>query len=282
MSGQRGAVRANGRAGLVACALLLSWPLPGSAFQRSRDDKTGACLWWKGRTLRFFTNVACSEDVSLRACLEAVEASAVQWNGHACSDLTLVSAGTTPRTDVGFDQEHWDDNLNLVVWQEDRWNHDRRAIALATTTYDTESGRIVDADIELNGVYFSFSTSDTPLVRTDIQNTLTHELGHLLGLDHSALLDATMYANADEGELEKRDLHPDDIAGLCYIYPIGEKTPSCLPENSRRAGCGCAAADGHQPASEIFFLWLWGILGLGLRRGARRSRQAHRERVVPS
>jgi hypothetical protein len=86
----------------------------------------------------------------------------------------------------------------------DCWEHDPNIIGLTTTTYDKNSGKILDADIELNGqaadvqTGFKFTTVDLPpafrcpigqtaytCVAADIQNTATHEFGHALGLDHT-------------------------------------------------------------------------------------------------
>ena len=52
----------------------------------------------------------------------------------------------------------------------------------------------------------------------DLQNTLTHELGHALGLDHSSIPQATMAASSTQGETSKRALHQDDKEGHSYIY----------------------------------------------------------------
>ena len=249
--------------------LSLSLAAPALAYERSRDLKTLACLWWQSRTLQYYANEGCSKDVPLASCLAAVDASGQTWNQQSCTDLLFVFKGSTPRTDVGFDQSNWSNNINLMIWQENTWTHDRRAIGLTTTTYDTETGRVVDADVEFNGKYFTFSTSDSA-VRTDIRNTLTHELGHCIGLDHNSLPDSTMYANADEGEISKRNLSQDDIDGECFIYPKDQKTPSCLPESaSKKSGCGCGALAsglGDPGASLPLLLGIFGWIGLRLRR----------------
>ncbi len=58
-------------------------------------------------------------------------------------------------------------------------------------TLDVVAGNIIDSDIILNPL-FTFSTDGTANTQ-DLQGVITHELGHLLGMNHSGLLGATMY-----------------------------------------------------------------------------------------
>lgn len=53
----------------------------------------------------------------------------------------------------------------------------------------------------------------------DIQNCITHEFGHMLGLyEEFVETEATMYHKAAPGETKKRDLHQDDLNGFFAIY----------------------------------------------------------------
>lgn len=65
----------------------------------------------------------------------------------------------------------------------------------------------------------SWSTSDPcPADKYDIQSTLTHELGHGVGLGHSSVSTATMLETGFPGTTWKRILDPDDIDGINAIY----------------------------------------------------------------
>ncbi|GAB2280397.1 hypothetical protein Dimus_015031 [Dionaea muscipula] len=53
--------------------------------------------------------------------------------------------------------------------------------------------------------------------QVDLQAVMTHEFGHVLGLDHSADVAAVMYPSYDENNI-KRKLGKDDIDGIRAIY----------------------------------------------------------------
>ncbi|MCA9570089.1 MAG: matrixin family metalloprotease, partial [Myxococcales bacterium] len=66
---------------------------------------------------------------------------------------------------------------------------------------------------------FDFSVTANPGPgKTDLQSIMAHENGHWLGLDHSAVAQATMYAYYSGGT-GPRTLHPDDETAVCDTYP---------------------------------------------------------------
>ena len=56
------------------------------------------------------------------------------------------------------------------------------------------------------------------VARYDLQNTATHEFGHVYGLDHVGAAYNTMAATATMGETYKRSLASGDANGLRHIY----------------------------------------------------------------
>jgi hypothetical protein len=93
---------------------------------------------------------------------------------------------------------------------------DALGVALVATTKD---GKIVDVDILFNPLV-SFSSSPTPPTDLiDLESVATHEVGHLLGLDHSSILSATMFPTVGEGFTYPRVPSNDDIAGVSSLYP---------------------------------------------------------------
>jgi hypothetical protein len=81
------------------------------------------------------------------------------------------------------------------------------------------AGQISEADILFNpSAPFSTDTT-TPSNKVDFQSVATHEIGHLLGLDHSTLVSATMFPTIANGYNYARVLSSDDIAAVSTIYP---------------------------------------------------------------
>lgn len=142
-------------------------------------------------------------------------------------------------------------NANIVLFREDEWPHfgAENAIGLTTTRFDRETGDLWDADIELNGVAGTLSIGD-PVRGDDLLSVLTHEAGHFLGLGHSPDPTATMkavYSAASDGTTF-RTLEPDDVAGICEVYPPERRpaTTSCENRHGFSEQCG---AD-QRPRSE--------------------------------
>ena len=167
---------------------------------------------------------------------EAVRASFAVWEEIPGSYLRFVETEPGHCLDVGHHSSSG--NANRIFFRTSDWiNPDapwraEEYIALTSVFFDTETGEIFDADIEVNAEFFELTTTSDN-VRTDIQNALAHEVGHLLGLDHSELTDATMYRSARDGETSKRDLSEDDIAGIISIYPLADDPDRC---NEPRGG----------------------------------------------
>jgi hypothetical protein len=180
------------------------------------------------------------------------------------------------------DDPCWDDGTcaNAHNCFEDGASGDRHVIAVTTVTYEVGSGKILDADIEAadwdgtesalatpstHGWYFTCG-DDVPQCSDygedrctfiDLRNTITHEVGHFVGLAHVARTTenraVTMYPDTGPGDLVKRDLSADDVAGVCAVYPVAASTPTCGGKDEE-GGCGGQTAPGRSDRGTGFAL----------------------------
>lgn len=265
----------------LASLASLTLPATASAFQQTQTcnqfGEPPLCLpgeiplpvHWSKRELTYKINEVGSDDLPrdqdgkiAKEVQDAIVASFEPWITQDCAELDITFTGLTPSKHVGYDKNN--DNFNVVMWQED-WQSigASSAYALTSVTFSASTGAIADADIEFNGDDFIWTDSDNPAdTIVDLRNTLTHEVGHFIGLDHSNITDATMFAMAPEGEVKKRDLSQDDIDGLCKIYP---PLPEGEDSGDGACNCTCATAPTHAPQLPLV-LGLAGLLLIRVRR----------------
>ena len=222
-----------------------------------------------------------SADVPLVDLERIAERAVGSWAKAPGSFLNLEYAPAAGPRDVAVD------GWQTIVFRTDSWCrpatatdpeicYDALANAVTTITYvhdasnPAKDGSILDADIELNAVNAAFYDADSgpvpaagPRRPTDLWNTLTHELGHLQGLDHTcrsrsdsmpscarddvgepvALCDdveadhaepalarayaSTMYPVSRPHDTNKRTPEADDVAAIVSLYPATRDPGAC-------------------------------------------------------
>ncbi|MEM1348707.1 MAG: matrixin family metalloprotease [Myxococcota bacterium] len=195
------------------------------------EDETPKGVRWPTRSVDYLLHEDGSKDYPSssgqlpEALIDAVTQSFEAWSTLPCTDFELVYTGTTSSRQIGFSRDLGSHNLNVVVWQS-QWPrvYSRSAYALTSVTYDTKTGLIADADIEVNDDSWNYSIGPSDPERVDIQNMMTHEVGHFIGLDHNSDSTTAMFPLSNLGEISKRDLAQSDIDGMCTIYPPLEES----------------------------------------------------------
>ena len=152
----------------------------------------------------------------------AVHAGFEAWEEIEDSAITFSYGGTTETHIAAVDY------TNVISFQDDSYDFgsDTLAVTLVFSRPDIQGRQIVDADILFNpnGI---FSMDGAPGT-TDLESVAVHEVGHLLGLDHTAIVSATMNPQAGSGVTFFRVLQTDDRIGCSVLYPT--------PEFSRSTG----------------------------------------------
>jgi YVTN family beta-propeller protein len=165
------------------------------------------------------------------------------WNAVPSSflDMSYQGTSTLPASDS--------DRRNVVIYDATGRSIGAPAgsgiIAITRVNWN-DNGEITDADIIFNGRDFIFSTSDTdtPNRQVDLQDVLTHEVGHFFGLNHTPLVGApeerpTMNPfNTSELPRSGRSLEDDDRAGIAALYLTGTLTGGISGRVLRTDGAG--------------------------------------------
>jgi MYXO-CTERM domain-containing protein len=180
--------------------------------------------------------------------LPSVQGGFSRWAQPSCTRWQISYAGSfsspTGTSAIASDSK------NRVIWLGgSQWRYGSQTLGLTTTIYYTNTGEIIDADMEMNNNVV-WKVSGTATNQVDVESIVTHEAGHFLGLDHSAPTSAVMYAyyNSSAGEI-KRNLTTTDINDVCTVYPNtagggGQGDPCTLDSQCSTAAPACRGAVG--------------------------------------
>jgi hypothetical protein len=248
--------------------------------------------------------------------LQSARSAAEQWShtNLTCSGLSIdIQAVSQATADVGFDGK------NMIVFYQDSWSkhplpadpaqvvaYAPNAFAVTTIYKSKTTGEIVDADMEINAVRFLWADLVThpdlgPLGAADFQNTLTHELGHVIGLAHpcysqndgptrltdnngnpeldckdpavpASVSESTMFPAVATSDTLRRTLAADDQQAVCDIYP--STSTRCGPSQSD--GCSLVGRAQNRPQGRALLSFLEVLLASLLWKWMSRQTMAHR------
>ncbi len=240
----------------------------GHAYKLEHDENGNVLHWSRDDFPVSFKINMKTTTVPAGQFQQAVKNAFAAWQAVKNASITFAYVGPTDSTEPAYDGE------NCVIMGKHVSGPD--VIGQAYIFYSSDDGRIKDVDIVLN-TFYHWATDGAP-DKMDIQNAMTHEVGHLCGLDDLYAKEdseETMYGYMDYGETKKRTLEPDDKAGLEAIYAINPSEDT--GGGGGGSGCGTISPTSPPPGSgDINFLWIFLLmLALGFRRFFYRRRGGH-------
>jgi Matrixin len=218
-------------AATLAGLMFVGAPSPAGAYLKlgGRVDGRTVQLKWERLPVRYFIGQGTA-NVTAAQLEGAVNRAFQAWQD--------VPTATFAGTFIGFTSASpSDDDGMTTIGFQGRPDLDRVLGATRILTNEA-TGEIVEADIFLNTTFDWSAASAGEAGRFDVDSIALHEVGHLLGLGHSAIgetelqgggrrrviaAEAVMFPIAfSAGNIEGRTLRADDIAGVSDIYPEGD------------------------------------------------------------
>jgi hypothetical protein len=249
---------------LIALLLLVtasSEPLSAYLKLGSRVGNRTVTLKWETFPIRYFVTNRSAAGVSANEFQAAMGRAFATW--QAVDGVSLSSEF------VGFTQASPDSGDSLSVLGFVNEPGQDRVLGATSFLIDTTDGEIVEADIFFNS-FFPWSVAQGGEAgRFDLESIAVHEVGHLLGLGHSAIGETELRAGGGRrviaaeavmfpiaftaGNTEGRELKPDDIAGIRDIYgtSAGRRETGSISGRITKGGGGVLGAHvtAYNPAT---------------------------------
>ncbi len=165
---------------------------------------------WKDAPVQYAINPSNPQGLDETLIVNATAISAETWDSATSTDLF-------GNVNVDYSAVYGVQNFNNDI---DFGNLDAGTIGVTSVWYTRKGKEIVEFDMRLNTDYMWGNTDITPGYM-DIQNIVTHELGHAVGLRDlytNACSSVTMYGYSGYNETSKRSLEQADITGLQRMY----------------------------------------------------------------
>ena len=237
---------------LVMVVSLTAQPAQAYLHLTSSTGSTQTPLKWNQARVRWFATDRGVAGVTAAQFQTAVAAGFATWEAVPTASVAFQFVGFTsaaPFDDDGISTFGFDAQPDLD-----------RVLGATSFVVDTLTGEIVESDVFFNSIFTWSTAAAGDASRFDLQSVATHEIGHFVGLGHSAIGEteirpdggrrvlasgAVMFPiSLGRGITADRTLQPDDIAGVSDLYPDGDfdDTTGAISGRVVRNGTGVIGA----------------------------------------
>jgi len=208
-------------------------PMPAAAYVRTVTESGASTAWKTPCVTMEFSLGAPPPVLDAQGYLGAAQAAGAAWSQasldgiNRCTNViyTVVSVPDVAGK-IGLDYH------NRLIFRQGQWCsdplpkdgscYDPTALALTSVFQNTDTGEILDADLEVNATDFTWGDyaahpEQFEANTHDFQGTITHEFGHAIGLSHTCFTPGGTFA---DGTPMPRPLDND-----------GNPVPDCGPDN---------------------------------------------------
>jgi len=237
---------------LTILTCLTAQPAQAYLHLTSSVGATQTPLKWDVARVRWFASDRGTAGITPAQLQGELASAFATWETVPTASIAFQFVGVTSA--VPFE----DDDISVLGFDEQP-DLDR-VLGATTFVVDTITGAIVESDVFFNSIFTWSTAAAGETGRFDLRSVATHEIGHFLGLGHSAIGEteirpeggrrvmasgAVMFPiSLGRGVTVDRTLQPDDIAGVSTLYPDGdhENTTGALSGRVMRNGTGVIGA----------------------------------------